>query len=45
MKMRLKVFLSDGRELSGVYHWAAALARLDFARTLPTFKSFSLVRP
>lgn len=41
-KMRLTVILKDGRELSGVYDWLIALARLDFARTLPDFAGFSI---
>jgi len=41
-KLRLTVYLTDGRVLSGVYDWLGALARLDYARTLPTYKDFVL---
>lgn len=38
----LVVFLSDGRELSGKYHYLEALARLQFAATLPSYEGFEL---
>lgn len=44
-KMRLTVYLTDGRELSGVYDWLGAMARLSFAKSLPTFKNFVLGAP
>ncbi len=40
--IRLTVSLKDGRKLSGVYDWLSALARLDFARTLPGFSGFAI---
>ncbi len=41
-EVRLTVRLKGGRELSGTYHYLGALARLDFARTLPDFDGFTL---
>lgn len=38
----LVVYLTDGRELSGRYHYLEALARLKFAATLPTYQGFDL---
>lgn len=40
--IRLIVFLSDGRELSGTYHYLEALARLEFAQSLPQYQGFDL---
>lgn len=42
-KIRLVVYLTDGRELSGSYHYLEALARLHFARTLPAYVDFDLL--
>ena len=42
MKIKLTVFLRDGRTLSGSYGYLEALARLDFARTLPLYLDFDL---
>ena len=36
-KIKLVVKLKDGRILSGTYHYIQALARLDFAASLPLF--------
>ena len=43
MKIKLIVYLTNGRELSGVYDYLSALERLQFARTLPDFHGFDLV--
>ena len=43
MKIRLVVFLRDGRTLSGSYHYLEALARLQFAATLPDYLGFDLL--
>ncbi len=43
MKIRLVVYLTDGRTLSGSYHYLEALARLNFARSLPDYLDFDLV--
>ena len=43
MKIKLIVFLSDGRELSGTYDFLGVLARLDFARKLPLYDGFELL--
>ena len=40
--VKLVVFLSDGRELSGTYGYLEALARLDFARSLPLYSDFNI---
>lgn len=40
--IKLIVYLSDGRELSGNYEYLAALARLSFARELPLFQGFDI---
>ena len=42
MKIKLTVFLRDGRELSGSYPYLEALARLDFARHLPLYSGFNI---
>ena len=41
--VRLVVYLRDGRELSGNYDYLSALARLDFARTLPAYVGFEIL--
>ena len=41
-QMRLTVFLTDGRTLSGTYDYLGALERLRFAVTLPLFADFDL---
>ncbi len=41
-KMKLTVYLTDGREISGTYDYLGALARLAFAKELPDFKDFTL---
>lgn len=38
----LTVFLTDGRELSGRYHYLEALSRLAWARDLPDYAGFDL---
>lgn len=43
MKVKLIVFLKDGRTLSGTYSHLAALARLAFARDLPNYAGFDIV--
>lgn len=43
-EIKLTVILSDGRVLSGTYPYMAALERLKFARSLPTFRNFSIKR-
>lgn len=43
MKIKLVVYLTDGRELSGSYHYLEALARLQFAAALPTYAGFDLL--
>ena len=43
MKIKLVVYLSDGRTLIGVYDYIAVLERLQFARTMPNFQGFDLV--
>ena len=40
--MLLTVRLTDGRTLSGTYDYLGALARLDFAKRLDTFKEFTI---
>lgn len=40
--IRLTVTLSDGRELSGVYDYLSALSRLEFAKKLPNFVSYTM---
>jgi hypothetical protein len=40
--IRLTVFRTDGPPLVGVYPYLCALARLDFARTLPNFSGFDM---
>ena len=40
--IKLVVYLSDGRELSGSYPYLEALARLQFASTLPLYQGFDL---
>lgn len=42
MKIKLVVFLTDGRELAGTYGYMEALARLDFARALPNYAGFDI---
>lgn len=42
MKIKLTVYLKDGRELSGSYDYAGALARLKFAATLSDYVGFEL---
>jgi len=41
--VKLVVYLSDGRELSGNYDYLSALARLDWARGLPGYVGFDLL--
>mgnify|MGYP001567461139 CR=1 FL=1 len=43
MKIRLTVYLKNGRELSGTYDYLDALARLDFAQTLPDYLCAEIV--
>ncbi len=43
MKIKLVVYLTDGRTLSGSYHYLECLARLQFAATLPLYAGFDLV--
>ena len=40
--IHLTVCLSDGRELSGNYDYLSALARLQFAATLPNYAGFNI---
>ena len=40
--IRIIVYLKDGRELSGTYDYLGALARLQFAATLPNYEGFDL---
>ncbi len=42
MKIKLTVYLADGRELSGAYPYLEVLARLDFASKLPEYRGFDL---
>lgn len=42
MKIKLVVYLKDGRELSGSYHYLEALARLDAASKLDLYAGFDL---
>jgi hypothetical protein len=42
VKILLTVYLADGRTLCGTYDYLAALARLQFARTLPGYVGFDL---
>ncbi len=42
-KVRFVVFLNDGRELAGDYPYLEALARLQFAATLPAYVGFDLL--
>lgn len=42
MNIELVVYLKDGRELAGTYHYLECLARLDFARALPGYVGFDL---
>jgi len=44
MKIKLIVYLRDGRTLSGTYDYLGALARLDFARALPDYLGFDLLQ-
>ncbi len=41
--IRIVVYLSDGREISGSYQYLEALARLQFAQTLPSYVGFDIV--
>ena len=41
--VKLIVYLKDGRTLSGSYHYLEALARLQFAVTLPDYQGFNIV--
>ncbi len=41
--IKLIVYLKNGRTLSGSYHYLAALARLQFAATLPDYIGFDIV--
>ena len=43
MKIKLVIFLRDGRELSGSYPYLEALARLHFAASLPGYYGFELL--
>lgn len=43
MKIKLVVYLKDGRTLSGSYDYLIALARLQFAATLPGYQGFDLL--
>lgn len=43
MKIKLVVYLTDGRELAGSYHYLEALARLDAARHFPLYAGFDLL--
>lgn len=45
-RLLLTIVLKDGegtRSMSCVCDWLITLARLDFARTLPSFKGFALM--
>lgn len=43
MKIRLVVYLENGRTISGSYHYLECLARLQFAATLPGYAGFDLL--
>lgn len=40
--IKLTVYLSDGRELSGTYDYLSAGTRLDFASRLPEYVGFDI---
>ena len=39
MNLKLTVYLKDGRTLSGTYPYLTAMAREEFARTLPGYEN------
>ena len=41
--VKLVVYLSDGRELSGNYDYLSALARLDWARRQTEYAGFEIL--
>ena len=43
-KLRLSVYLKDGRKLSGEWAYPCALARLEAAKGFQEFHSFALVK-
>lgn len=38
--LKLIIYLKDGREVSGVYHWSEALKKLKVAAAEPSFLDF-----
>lgn len=42
MKIKLRVYLNDGRELSVCDDYLSILARLQFAATLPDYAGFDM---
>jgi hypothetical protein len=40
--VRLTVYKKDGTSLSGRYSYLSALARVDFARTLPEYAGYKI---
>lgn len=42
MKIKLTIYLDDGREFSGSYHYLEVLARLQFAAALTGYRGFDL---